>query len=137
MLNSHLVVTFFFQFSFSSNKEANKHLYTGDSNITEIRSKPKMTTHESEMAFLALQEENRLLKKMIAEKDDIINDLRSQVDKYKSVLSMCDVFPLPGADPQLKPRKERLMGISAEPESSLTYEELLQTKFADYKKTER
>ncbi|KAJ6216879.1 hypothetical protein RDWZM_008036 [Blomia tropicalis] len=95
-----------------------------------------MTTHESEMAFLALQEENRLLKKMIAEKDDIINDLRSQVDKYKSVLSMCDVFPLPGADPQLKPRKERLMGISAEPESSLTYEELLQTKFADYKKTE-
>ncbi|XP_017461749.1 PREDICTED: cGMP-dependent protein kinase 1-like, partial [Rhagoletis zephyria] len=36
----------------------------------------------------------------------------------------------------MKPRKTRLMGISAEPESSLTYEELLQTKFADYAKTD-
>nr|XP_046916153.1 cGMP-dependent protein kinase 1-like [Dermatophagoides farinae] len=35
-----------------------------------------------------------------------------------------------------KPRKNRLMGISAEPESSLTYDELLKTKFTNYPKTE-
>lgn len=92
-------------------------------------------------AELAIQEENMLLKKALAEKDDVINELRSQVDKYKSVLSMYDNYLAPGAtgvsDNQLKPRKTRLLGISAEPESSLTYEELLQTKFADYKKTEK
>ena len=96
----------------------------------------KMDTQEA--ATAAIQEENLLLKKALAQKDDEINELRSQVDKYKSVLSMYDGYLSPGIpDQQLKPRKTRLLGISAEPESSLTYEELLQTKFADYKKTEK
>ena len=86
----------------------------------------------------ALQEENASLKRTLNEKDEEINELRSQVDKYKSVLSMYDGYISQNtSDKQLKPRKTRLMGISAEPESSLTYEELLQTKFADYKKTEK
>lgn len=93
-----------------------------------------------DVSVLAIAEENMMLKKALAEKDNEINELRSQVDKYKSVLGLYDEYLSPGApgltDPKMAPRKTRLMGISAEPESSLTYDELLQTKFADYSKTD-
>lgn len=89
--------------------------------------------------MLALEQENNQLRRQIQERDEIINDLRSQVDKYKSVLSIYDGYLSPGHTDlkHLKPRKTRLMGISAEPESSLTHEELLKTKFTNYQKSDR
>lgn len=85
-----------------------------------------------------LKNELLLAQKVIDEKDEIINELRSQNDKLKSVLKMYD-GPLAGnavVDMQKKPRTTRLTGISAEPESTLTQEELLQTKFTNYKKSD-
>lgn len=84
----------------------------------------------------ALRNEVAVLRDQLRKKEELINELVSQVDKFKSVLQMYDGFPGQN-DQQLKPRKNRLLGISAEPESSLTYEELLQTKFTNYKKTDR
>ncbi|KPM10667.1 cGMP-dependent protein kinase, isozyme 2 forms cD4/T1/T3A/T3B-like protein [Sarcoptes scabiei] len=83
----------------------------------------------------ALRNEVAVLRDQLRKKEELINELVSQVDKFKSVLQMYDGFPGQN-DQQLKPRKNRLLGISAEPESSLTYEELLQTKFTNYKKTD-
>ncbi|UXI14611.1 uncharacterized protein NH340_JMT00554 [Sarcoptes scabiei] len=83
----------------------------------------------------ALRNEVAVLRDQLRQKEELINELVSQVDKFKSVLQMYDGFPGQN-DQQLKPRKNRLLGISAEPESSLTYEELLQTKFTNYKKTD-
>lgn len=90
-----------------------------------------------QLAFDTLKEENYGLKSQLAQKDMIIEKqlqeiqfLRSELDKYQSVLQNIHNTPM-------KPRKTRLMGISAEPESTLTYEELMKTKFTNYPKNDK
>lgn len=80
-------------------------------------------------------EEIRKLKQILIERDEEIQDLRSQLDKYKSVLVRSDLIsPSPVYN---RPRKNRLMGISAEPQTMSTIHELIQTKFEEYSKSQK
>lgn len=96
-----------------------------------------MAAQDNLVDIESLKEENYTLKNIISQKDDIIKQhldkikfLRSELDKYQSVLHNIHNTPM-------KPRKTRLMGISAEPESTLTYEELMKTKFTNYPKNDK
>lgn len=57
----------------------------------------------------------RNLERILSEKDEQIQDLLSQLDKYKSVLSVPN-SPTAGGSFMNGPRKQRLCGISAEPQ---------------------
>jgi cGMP-dependent protein kinase len=84
------------------------------------------------------EEDIKKLKLLLNEREEEIQELRSQLDKYKSVLSLrSDGFISPAAVNLSRPRKNRLLGISAEPQTLLTFQELIQTKFAEYPKSQQ
>lgn len=94
----------------------------------------------TEEAYNALKSEVEQCRSLLLQKDEIINELRSQVDKYQSVLNVVNDTlnrgPANKDGTLIKPRTTRLLGISAEPESSLTFDELLKTRFTDYPKSD-
>lgn len=73
---------------------------------------------------------------------DILSDTTSQLDKFKSVYhsnKMNEFYSVP-LSPKLqkKPRNTRLMGISAEPQTtSVSFQDLINTKFQEYPKEEK
>lgn len=73
----------------------------------------------SMMSIIATQEQTiNELRVILAQKEDIICQLTSQLDKFKSVLSIRSAAIA-------QPRKTRLIGISAEPQSTATIQDLL------------
>lgn len=88
------------------------------------------------------------LKLTLEKQNHEIREINSQLDMYKSIFNVgssrrsqaVDSFgvPLPfNVQPkQNQPRKTRLMGISAEPQASLSLLELMETKFAEYPKSQ-
>ena len=85
------------------------------------------------------QEINRLNMELKAVKDTLL-DTQSQLDKFKSVYksSKMNEFYLPSSPKlQKKPRNTRLMGISAEPQTSVSFQDLINTKFQEYPKEEK
>lgn len=71
------------------------------------------------------------LKQLLAEKDEEIQRLRCLLDKYQSVFS-----PSKNRNNHYSRRKHRALGISAEPLSLRTIQELIQTKFPEYPKSD-
>lgn len=72
------------------------------------------------------------LKQLLDEKEEEILRLRCLLDKYQSVFS-----PNLNLNNYYGRRKHRAQGISAEPLSLRTIQELIQTKFPEYPKSER
>ncbi|ELT93924.1 hypothetical protein CAPTEDRAFT_158933 [Capitella teleta] len=69
------------------------------------------------------QKDDRIkdLERTLGERDEQIQDLRSQLDKYKSVIAVPPHSPTGSASSFINgPRKQRLQGISAEPQNSAT-----------------
>lgn len=95
--------------------------------------------HESDLQMLVTirDEELKKLKALVNEKDEEIQELKSQLDKYKSVLSFKSDGFISAANVGLRPRKNRLMGISAEPQNLMSITELINTKFTEYPKSEQ
>lgn len=82
----------------------------------------------------------RRLRDEIAKLKEELSDTNSQLDKFKSVYNsgkMNELYSVP-LSPKLqkKPRNTRLMGISAEPQTSVSYQDLINTKFPEYEKDE-
>jgi len=91
------------------------------------------------------------LRNILHDKEEEIRELHSQLDQYKSILSFgssrrshsdmysvpVPFFNLPSLSVKVQPRKTRLMGISAEPQSLMTIQELISTKFPEYHKSEK
>lgn len=73
------------------------------------------------------------MRAILAEKEDEIRQLKSLLDKYQSV------FPVmtPNRYSRSARRKQRAQGISAEPQSLRTIQELIQAKFPEYPKSDR
>lgn len=71
------------------------------------------------------------LKQLLAEKDEEIQKLKCLLDKYQSVFS-----PSKNRNSHYSRRKHRALGISAEPLSLRTIQELIQTKFPEYPKSD-
>ncbi|KAG9509600.1 cGMP-dependent protein kinase, isozyme 2 forms cD4/T1/T3A/T3B, partial [Fragariocoptes setiger] len=67
---------------------------------------------------------------IVSQKDEEIGQLRSQLDKYKSVLSI-------HSSTLAQPRKTRLLGISAEPQSKATLQDLLANQLEAHPKSEQ
>lgn len=68
-------------------------------------------------------------------------ETQSHLDKFKSVYNsgkMNEFYTVP-LSPKLqkKPRNTRLMGISAEPQTSVSFQDLMNTKFQEYAKADR
>lgn len=72
------------------------------------------------------------LKELLEEKDEEIQRLRCLLDKYQSVF-----IPNFNLNNCYGRRKHRAQGISAEPLSLRTIQELIQTKFPEYPKSEK
>lgn len=70
------------------------------------------------------------LKAILASKDDYICELTSQLDKYKSVLSV-------QSPTHAQPRKTRLIGVSAEPQSTETIQNLAAKQRQIYQKSQQ
>ncbi|XP_023933047.1 cGMP-dependent protein kinase 1-like [Lingula anatina] len=72
----------------------------------------------------------RELQLEIEHKNGLIQELRSQLDKYQSVFGP--------KSPKFGPRKQRAQGISAEPQQAQrTVSELTRQKFRKYSKSPR
>lgn len=85
----------------------------------------------SMMSIIASQEQTiNELRAILTQKEDLICQLKSQLDKFKSVLS---VQPATLA----QPRKTRLIGISAEPHSTATIQDLLSKTPQVYQKSQQ
>ena len=75
------------------------------------------------------------LEKKLKVKDDEITELRSQLDKFQSVIPYSA-----GSSSKDQPRKTRAQGISAEPQALRTIQELSelsQTTFPEVAKSQR
>lgn len=72
------------------------------------------------------------LKELLEEKDEEIQRLRCLLDQYQSVFS-----PYFNLNSCYGRRKHRAQGISAEPLDLRTIQELIQTKFPEYPKSEK
>ncbi|CAN7948445.1 unnamed protein product, partial [Ixodes hexagonus] len=70
------------------------------------------------------------LRQVVTLRDEEILQLRSQLDKFQSVLIPYNRYSRSGR------RKERAQGISAEPQSLRSIQDLIQTKFQDYPKSD-
>lgn len=85
----------------------------------------------SMMSIIASQEQTiNELRAILAHKEDVICSLTSQLDKFKSVLSLRSAT-------LAQPRKTRLIGISAEPQSSATIQDLLSKPPQIYQKSQQ
>lgn len=104
----------------------------------QLPQQPPQQTTDLHLVLTSREEEIKKLKQLLNDRDEEIQDLRSQLDKYKSVLSLkSDGFISPATVSLSRPRKNRLLGISAEPQSLLTFQELIQTKFTEYPKDQQ
>lgn len=84
----------------------------------------------SMMTIIASQEQTiNELRTILAQKEDIICQLTSQLDKFKSVLSLQSAT-------LAQPRKTRLIGISAEPQSSTSIHDLMKNPPQVYQKSQ-
>lgn len=94
----------------------------------------KMLCNYQKHEINRLETENRRLK------EDLL-DTSSQLDKYKSIYSskMGEFYTSVPLSPKMqkKPRNTRLMGISAEPQTSVSYQDLINTKFQEYPKEDQ
>lgn len=86
------------------------------------------------------QEIARLRQELAAVRETLV-DTQSHLDKFKAVYNsgkMNELYTVP-LSPKLqkKPRVTRLMGISAEPQTSVSFQDLMNTKFQEYPKEER
>ncbi|XP_013781753.2 cGMP-dependent protein kinase 1-like [Limulus polyphemus] len=77
------------------------------------------------------EETLKYLRTLLLKKDEEIQTLRSQLDKFQSVFIPGYIRSGSGR------RKHRAYGISAEPHSLQTIEELISTRFPDHPKSER
>lgn len=85
----------------------------------------------SMMSIIASQEQTiNELRVILAQKEDIICQLTSQLDKFKSVLSIQSAT-------LNQPRKTRLIGISAEPQSTATIQDILTKAPQVYQKSQQ
>lgn len=87
-----------------------------------------------ELRELVLKQERMIhdLRQLVTLRDDELVQLRSQLDKYRSVV------PVPyNRYSRSGRRKQRAQGISAEPQSLRSIQDLIQTKFQDYPKSDR
>ncbi len=71
------------------------------------------------------------LEKLLHVKDDQIQELRSQLDKYQSILPSSPTVTIG------RPRKQRGVGISAEPASALKSIDLSKRTIKHHAKSER
>lgn len=86
-----------------------------------------------ELQKLLRQKDDRIweMQRLLDEKDAKIEQLKSQLHKYQSIL------PQTGAPFSGGRRKQRAQGISAEPQSHLSYQELSKQVFRKYSKSPR
>ena len=85
----------------------------------------------SMMSIISSQEQTiNELRAILAQKEDIICQLTSQLDKFKSVLSIQSAT-------LAQPRKTRLIGISAEPQSTAAIQDLLAKAPQVYQKSQQ
>lgn len=83
----------------------------------------------SMMSIIASQEQTiNELRSILAQKEDAICQLTSQLDKFKSVLSL-------QSSTLAQPRKTRLIGISAEPHSLATIQDFITKPLQIYQKS--
>lgn len=83
----------------------------------------------SMMTIIASQEQTiNELRSILDSKEDVICQLTSQLDKFKSVLSIQSAS-------MAQPRKTRLIGISAEPQSTASIQDLLSSTPQIYQKS--
>lgn len=88
-----------------------------------------------ELKDMVLRQEDAINKMnaLLIEKEEEIRQLKSLLDKYQSV------FPVvtPSRYSRSARRKERAQGISAEPQSLRTIQDLIQAKFPEYPKSDK
>lgn len=70
------------------------------------------------------------LQKLVDEKDELIQQLISKLDKFKSILPQTQATLTAG------PRKQRAQGISAEPQAMSSLQEMSGQKFCRYEKSD-
>lgn len=98
-----------------------------------------MGTQDNQLNFNELmrkQEDTiRSLRNLLIEKDEEIQQLKSLLDQYQSVLGPYNRYSI-----SARRRKQRAQGISAEPQvynSCTQLQDLIQAKFPEYPKSER
>jgi len=83
--------------------------------------------HRIEKLLKAKDEQIRRLQQELVEKDTEIEQLKSQLDKFQSVLPKA----------LMRPRKVRAQGISAEPQSAKTIQDSVTNKLQKHPKSTR
>lgn len=88
-----------------------------------------------ELKDMVLKQEEAINKMnaLLIEKEEEIRQLKSLLDKYQSVFPVMSSYRYSRS----ARRKERGQGISAEPQSLRTIQELIQAKFPEYPKSDR
>lgn len=88
-----------------------------------------------------LEEKIRVLEAHLGDRDKNILDLRSHLDKFQSVFHLNVASPQHlntlNNNHQPRARKQRAQGISAEPQSLSTIQELSQQQFPTFAKNDR
>ena len=99
-----------------------------------------LTSDDQDLSTALAQRDKEIHQLQIAlrQKEDEIVQLRSQLDKYQSVMALVGSMSVSGpggtGSMKSKPRKQRV-AISAEPQSLNTIQELIQTRFPEYPKS--
>ncbi|XP_064595651.1 LOW QUALITY PROTEIN: cGMP-dependent protein kinase 1-like [Liolophura sinensis] len=98
--------------------------------LARTSSSPSMASLQ-ELQKLLRQKDDRIweMQRLLDEKDAKIEQLKSQLHKYQSILPQTGT-PFSGGR-----RKQRAQGISAEPQSHLSYQELSKQVFRKYSKS--
>lgn len=104
----------------------------------EAMAAPQPPAQPSELEMELKMKEMRIqeLESQLKQRDSEIVELRSHLDKFQSVFP----YHVNVASPKHKPvraRKQRAQGISAEPQSESTLQELAQQTFPTFEKDER
>lgn len=87
--------------------------------------------HELQVMLQNKDQRIRELEAQLRLREQEILELRSHLDKFQSV------FPYHIKNNQLRPRKKRAQGISAEPQSHSTIQELSEQSFPVFDKNDR
>ncbi|KAF4519614.1 hypothetical protein B566_EDAN003781 [Ephemera danica] len=107
---------------------------TSNSNMPMSNNTNGADNNNIQNILLARDERIRELEQQLRARDEEIQQLRSHLDKFQSV------FPFhtagTAASVAARPRKQRAQGISAEPQSHSTIQELSQQKFPIFPKND-
>ncbi|MGH0173284.1 UNVERIFIED_CONTAM: hypothetical protein FKN15_068540 [Acipenser sinensis] len=89
-----------------------------------------MSDLEEDFAKILMLKEERIkdLERRLAEKEEQIHELKRKLHKYQSVLPVTQI---------MGPRTRRAQGISAEPQSFRSFQELTKQSFRKCTKSER